>query len=47
MTFTVVAVNANGGGGAIDENDRNIMLSMRFGDFDALFGGDLTGGHRK
>src|SRR6188474_719142 len=43
VTFQVVAVNANGTGGSLNENDRSVVLVLHFGSFDAEFGGDLAG----
>ena len=43
VTFQVVAVNANGTAGSLDENDRSVVLVLHFGSFDAEFGGDLAG----
>jgi beta-lactamase superfamily II metal-dependent hydrolase len=42
VTFQVVGVSANGQT-VSDENDRGVVLVMRFGTFDASFGGDLPG----
>ena len=41
VRFEVVAVNGNGISYS-DENDRGVVLVLRFGRFDALFGGDIT-----
>ncbi len=45
----VVAVNGWAGGSTMDlphddENSRSLVAHLSFGDFDAVFGGDLTGG---
>jgi beta-lactamase superfamily II metal-dependent hydrolase len=41
VVFQVVAVNANGFV-VSDENDRGVVLVLRFGAFDAEFGGDIS-----
>lgn len=41
--FTVIAVNGNGTAGTLSENDRSVVLRLSFGNFDALFGGDIAG----
>jgi hypothetical protein len=43
VRFNVVAVNGNGSGGSLTENDRCVDLVLHFGSFDAEFGGDLSG----
>jgi len=48
-TLRVVAVNGWAGGRQMtlpddDENSRSLVAHLSFGDFDAVFGGDLTGG---
>jgi beta-lactamase superfamily II metal-dependent hydrolase len=43
VTLRVVAVNGNGTPGSLAENDRCVVLVLHFGDFDAEFGGDLSG----
>lgn len=40
VTFQVVAVNGNGSTSSDDENNRSVVLVLRFGSFDATFGGD-------
>ena len=42
VTFQVVGVNGNGQA-VSDENDRSVVLVLRFGSFDAAFGGDIAG----
>lgn len=48
-TLAIVAVNGWAGGEQLvlprdDENSRSLVAHLSFGDFDAVFGGDLTGG---
>lgn len=38
-----VAMNGNGVQGANDENDKSLVCVVRFGQFDAVIGGDLSG----
>jgi beta-lactamase superfamily II metal-dependent hydrolase len=42
LTLEVIGVNSNGLGGT-DENDLSVVLLLRFGNFHALFGGDIAG----
>src|SRR4051812_48124254 len=42
VTITFVALNGNGVS-TTDENDRSLVSVVRFGTFDAEFGGDLSG----
>lgn len=41
VRFQVVAVNGNGVSYS-NENDRGVVLALRFGGFDAVFGGDIS-----
>ncbi len=48
-SLRIVAVNGWAGGRQLtlpsdDENSRSVVAHLTFGDFDAVFGGDLTGG---
>lgn len=43
VTITFAALNGNGIS-TTDENDQSLVSVVRFGQFDAVFGGDLSGG---
>lgn len=43
VRIRMVALNGNGVAGAKDENDFSLVCLVQFGQFDAVFGGDLSG----
>lgn len=43
VKIRIVALNGNGVTGAKDENDLSLVCLVQFGQFDAVFGGDLSG----
>jgi beta-lactamase superfamily II metal-dependent hydrolase len=43
VSLDFIAANGDGVGGADDENDLSVAVRVRYGDFDAVFAGDLSG----